>query len=84
MGVSFGITKTDIREERGPLKLSVSDVFYATKTDAYTKLTGYSEQFYQSRDTRVGTLSFTYRFGGPQVSSSRRVGAADEEKRRAG
>ncbi len=82
-GLALGLQK-QILEKRGSLKLSVSDVFYATKTDAYTKLTGYSEQFYQSRDTRVGTLSFTYRFGGPQVSSSRRVGAADEEKRRAG
>lgn len=82
-GLALGIQQ-QLLSKKASLKLSVSDVFFTTKTDAYTKLTGYSEQFYQSRDTRVGTLSFTYRFGGSQVSNSRRAGAADEEKRRAG
>lgn len=82
-GLALGIQQ-QLMNKKASLKLSVSDIFYTTKTDAYTKLTGYSEQFYQSRDTRVGTLSFSYRFGGSQVSSSRRAGAADEEKRRAG
>ncbi len=82
-GLALGIQQ-QLLSKKASLKLSVSDVFFTTKTDAYTKLTGYSEQFYQSRDTRVGTLNFTYRFGGSQVSSSRRAGAADEEKRRAG
>lgn len=82
-GLALGLQQ-QLMDKKASIKLSVSDVFYATKTDAYTKLTGYSEQFYQSRDTRVGTLSFSYRFGKSQVSSSRRVGAADEEKRRAG
>lgn len=82
-GLALGLQQ-QLLDKKASLKLSVSDIFYATKTDAFTKLTGYSEQFYQTRDTRVGTLSFTYRFGGSQVSSSRRVGAADEEKRRAG
>lgn len=82
-GLALGIQK-QLMDKKASLKLSVSDVFYASKTDAYTKLTGYSEQFYQSRDTRVGTLSFSYRFGRSQVASSRRAGAADEEKRRAG
>ena len=62
-------------EKRASLKLSLSDVFYTTKIDAYTILNGYGEQFYQSRDTRVGTLSFSYRFGRSQVASSRRAGA---------
>lgn len=82
-GLALGVQQ-QLMAKKASIKLSVSDMFYTTKTDAYTKLTGYSEQFYQSRDTRVGTLSFSYRFGGSQVSSSRRVGAADEEKRRAG
>lgn len=66
------------------LKLSVSDVFFTNRIDAYTRLTGYGERFFQSRDSRVATLSFSYRFGKSQVSNSRRTGAADEEKRRAG
>ncbi|HTM98099.1 MAG TPA: TonB-dependent receptor [Pedobacter sp.] len=70
--------------KKASLRLSVSDIFYTQKVDAYTLLNGYGEQFYQSRDTRVATLSFSYRFGRSQVASSKRTGAADEEKRRAG
>ncbi|MEJ5993107.1 TonB-dependent receptor [Pedobacter sp. Du54] len=81
--VALGIQK-QVLDKKGSIKLNFSDIFYTSKTDAYTALTGYTEQFYQSRDSRVGTLSFSYRFGRSQVASSRRVGAADEEKRRAG
>ncbi|MES2650492.1 MAG: TonB-dependent receptor [Bacteroidota bacterium] len=82
-GLTVGVQK-QLLDKKASLRLSVSDVFYTTKLDAYTLLNGYEEQFYQSRDARVGTLSFSYRFGRSQVASSRRVGAADEEKRRAG
>lgn len=82
-GLTVGLQK-QLLAKKASLKLSVSDVFYSTKIDAYTILTGYGEQFYQSRDSRVATLSFSYRFGKSQVASSKRAGAADEEKRRAG
>jgi hypothetical protein len=43
------------------------------------------ERFYQRRDSRVGTLSFSYRFGNDKVApTKRRSGGAEEEKRRAG
>ena len=82
-GLTVGVQK-QLLDKKASLRLSVSDIFYTTKVDAFTLLSGYGEQFYQSRDTRVGTLSFSYRFGRSQVASSRRTGAADEEKRRAG
>jgi len=81
--LAVGVQK-QILDKKGSLKFNVSDVFYSSKVNAYTALTGYTEQFYQSRDSRVGTVSFSYRFGRSQVASSKRVGAADEEKRRAG
>lgn len=81
-GLTMGVQR-QMLNKKGTLKFNVSDIFYTSKTDAYTRLTGYGEQFYQSRDTRVGTLSFSYRFGKSQVAASRRTGAADEEKRRA-
>jgi len=80
--LTAGVQK-QMLHKKATLKFSVSDIFYTSKTDAYTRLTGYGEQFYQSRDTRVGTLSFSYRMGRSQVAASRRTGAADEEKRRA-
>lgn len=82
-GLTLGLQK-QLLEKKASLRLSVSDLFYTTKTDAFTSLTGYAEQFYQARDTRVATLSFNYRFGGSQTANTRRAGAADEEKRRAG
>ncbi|SFH40119.1 TonB-dependent receptor domain-containing protein [Pedobacter insulae] len=82
-GLTLGLQK-QLLDKKASLRLSVSDVFYTQKVDAYTLLNGYGEQFYQSRDSRVATLSFSYRFGRSQVASSKRTGAADEEKRRAG
>ncbi|QHL87658.1 TonB-dependent receptor [Nibribacter ruber] len=82
--VSVGVQKQFL-DKKASLKLNVSDVFYSNKTRATTELTGYAERFYQRRDTRVATLSFTYRFGKSQVAPSRRrTGGAEEEKRRAG
>ncbi|MES3017560.1 MAG: TonB-dependent receptor [Bacteroidota bacterium] len=72
-------------EKRASLKLNVTDMFFTNGIDAYTLLSGYGEHFLQTRDTRVGTLSFTYRFGKTQVPGSRRrSGGAEDEKRRAG
>ncbi|AMM52725.1 hypothetical protein TH61_03710 [Rufibacter sp. DG15C] len=82
--LSVGVQK-QFMDKKASLKLNVSDVFYSNKTRATTELTGYFERFYQRRDTRVATLSFTYRFGKSQVAPSRRrTGGAEDEKRRAG
>ncbi|RPE08792.1 TonB-dependent receptor [Chitinophaga lutea] len=71
-------------KKKASLKLNVSDVFFTNKTRAVTRLTGYGERFFQLRDTRVLTLSFTYKFGGSQPGARRRTGGAEDEKRRAG
>ncbi|WP_207433124.1 TonB-dependent receptor domain-containing protein [Sabulibacter ruber] len=82
--LSIGVQK-QLWDKKGNVKLNVADVFYSNKTRATTTLTGYSERFYQRRDTRVATLSFTYRFGKNQAAPARRrTGGAEEEKRRAG
>ncbi|MFC6996036.1 outer membrane beta-barrel protein [Rufibacter roseus] len=82
--LTLGVQKQFL-DKKANLKLSVADIFYSNKIRATTALTGYSERFYQRRDTRVATLSFTYRFGGKEVAPSRRrTGGAEEEKRRAG
>lgn len=78
--VSAGIQK-QFWEKKGSLKLNVSDLFYSMQIDAVTELTGYTETFHQTRDSRVATLSFTYRFGS-QNPSRRKTGGAEEEKSR--
>jgi outer membrane receptor protein involved in Fe transport len=82
--LGLGVQK-QLFDKKASLKLNVNDVFYTNGIDAFTLLTGYGERFLQTRDTRVGTLSFTYRFGKTQVPGSRRRnGGAEDEKRRAG
>lgn len=70
---------------RAILKLNVSDIFYTNVTTASTQFTGYTETFRVARDTRVATVSFTYKFGKNTVpASKRRQGGADDIKQRAG
>lgn len=70
---------------RAVLKLNLSDLFYSNITTASTQFTDYTETFRVSRDTRVATVSFTYKFGKNSVpASKRRQGGADDIKQRAG
>lgn len=70
---------------RAVLKLNLSDLFYSNVTTASTQFTDYTETFRVSRDTRVATVSFTYKFGKNSVpASKRRQGGADDIKQRAG
>lgn len=72
-------------QKKASLKLNFADVFYSRNTEATTELTGYKEAFHQRRDTRVATLSFSYRFGKNQLAPARRrQSGAEEEQRRAG
>lgn len=82
--VSVGIQKT-LWERRATLRLNISDLFYTQKVRALSSYDNYVESFYQRRDSRAGTLSFSYRFGNDKVTPTRRrSGGAEDEKRRAG
>lgn len=81
--LSGGVQK-QLWDKKVNLKLNVTDAFFTNKVRATTVLTGYSEDFYQRRDSRVVTLSFAYKFGRSQAAPSRRrTGGAEEEKSRA-
>ncbi|MDA9554913.1 TonB-dependent receptor family protein [Pelobium sp.] len=81
--VSLGVQK-QLLNKKASLKLNVNDIFYSEKFKGITSLSGYGERFFQSRDSRVGTLSFTYRFGKSNGQrNNRRTGGAEEEKQRA-
>jgi hypothetical protein len=82
--VSAGI-QHKLLANRAVLKLNVSDIFYSNVTTASTQFTDYTETFQVRRDTRVATVSFTYKFGKNSVpASKRRQGGADDIKQRAG
>lgn len=71
--------------KKASLKINVNDIFFTNRTNAVTRLTGYGETFIQKRDTRVATITFTYKFGGTTSGNpKRKTGGAEEEKRRAG
>ncbi|WP_262892619.1 outer membrane beta-barrel family protein [Hymenobacter qilianensis] len=81
---SLGIQKS-VWDRKGNIKLSVSDLFYTRKVRAVSAYDNYVERFYQRQDSRVATLSFTYRFGNDKLAPTRRrQGGAEDEKRRAG
>ncbi|HEY4651244.1 MAG TPA: TonB-dependent receptor [Pontibacter sp.] len=81
---SAGVQK-QLWDKKASLKLNVSDLFYTNKTIGTSFTNTYTETFNQRRDSRVATLSFTYRFGQQQVAPARRrTGGAEEEKNRAG
>jgi ferric enterobactin receptor len=69
---------------QGTLKFNVTDVLYTNRNIATSTYDNYVDNFTQSRDSRVATLSFNYRLGSSQLAASRRVDGAEEEKRRAG
>ncbi|WP_254846435.1 TonB-dependent receptor domain-containing protein [Hymenobacter sp. CRA2] len=81
--VTAGLQKS-LWKGLGTLKLNVTDIFYTNRNIATSTYDNYVENFTQRRDSRVGTVSFSYRFGGSQTSSRSRTDTAEEEKRRVG
>ena len=70
--------------KKGTLKMNLTDIFYTSPLQAISSYANYVERFYQRQDTRIATVSLTYRFGSDTIAPSRRrTGGAEEEKRRA-
>ena len=71
--------------KKGTLRLNMTDIFYTSPFRAASIYANYIEQLNQRQDTRVATISLTYRFGNDTLAPSRRrSGGAEDEKRRAG
>jgi len=66
------------------LKLAARDIFYTQWMKGLTHFQRATEYFKLTRDTRVVTLSFTYRFGRSFKAMKRSEGAAGEEIQRVG
>lgn len=81
--LTIGAQKSLLKGQ-GTLKFNVTDVLYTNRQLATSTYDNYVDHFTQSRDSRVATLSFSYRFGSNQVAGSHRADGAEEEKRRVG
>ncbi len=81
--VSIGFSK-QIMKNKGTVRLTFRDIFYTQAMAGWTYFNSTIEYFKLMRDTRVGTISFTYRFGKAMKQQARRSGAAGEEMERVG
>lgn len=82
--IGLGVQKK-ILHNMGSLRLNVTDLFYTSNIRADVRYRDYKEYFDVKRETRVATLTFTYKFGKASVPASRRRdGGADDLKSRAG
>ena len=81
--LSLGVSKTVIKN-KGMLKLAARDIFYTQWMKGLTHFQRATEYFKLTRDTRIVTLSFTYRFGRNFKTIKRSEGAAGEEIQRVG
>lgn len=73
------------KDRRSTLKLSATDVFFNSQFTGSSLYSNYAEHFHVSRNSRVVSLSFSYRYGNGNVPRIRqRTTGADDEKQRAG
>ena len=84
-GLSTGAQKT-VLKNKGTVRLNVTDIFWTNRPRATITYPGvYIEKWHAYRESRVATLSFTYRFGSNKVQAARRrATASEEERQRAG
>lgn len=72
-----------ILKEKGSVKLSLSDVFHSNKPGGDIRNIANSKANWLSKlDTRVVTLSFSYRFSKGKALNARESGSSDSEKQR--
>lgn len=79
--LSAGISK-QVFQNKGAIKLNVRDIFYTQAMEGLTHFQQANEYFKLTRDSRVCTLSFTYRFGKALKAGPARQGGAGDEIRR--
>ena len=81
--LSVGISK-QLFDNKGTIKLAGRDLFYTQWMKGMTYFPMATEWFKLTRDTRVVTLSFSYRFGKAFKTSERTKGSSSEEIQRVG
>ena len=80
--LNLGIQKIFF-ERKLTVKAACNDLFRSSAPRAAMHFINFTEYFTAIRDTRVFTLSLSYRFGNHQQSSRRHRSGAEDEKRRA-
>ncbi|MFT3979400.1 MAG: TonB-dependent receptor [Ferruginibacter sp.] len=73
-----------VLKKKGTLKFSFRDIFHKNGMEGLSDFENSNEYFWVKRDSRVATLSFTYRFGKPFKTIRRNSGSATDEMNRVG
>jgi hypothetical protein len=81
--LNAGVQKS-LWKKAATLKLAATDLTHTGAPRAGIDFRDFHEYFEATRDTRVITLSFVYRFGSAQAGARRLRSGAEAEKRRAG
>ncbi|MGV3529612.1 MAG: outer membrane beta-barrel protein [Flavisolibacter sp.] len=81
--LTAGIAKS-VLKNKGTIKLSVRDIFYTQWMKGNTYFPQAHEYFKLTGDSRVGTISFNWRFGKVFKTTKRSQGSANEEIERVG
>lgn len=81
--VALGVSK-QIMKNKGTLRLTVRDIFYTQDMEGWTYFQQVIEYFRLVRDTRVATISFTWRFGKAMKQTVKKTIGADDEINRVG
>ena len=83
-GVSAGIQKL-VLKNKGTLRFNITDIFWTNLPSGTITYNNYKEYWKARRETRVGSLNFTYRFGKNTIQGARRrTTSSEEERNRAG
>ncbi len=75
-----------ILNNKGTLKLRVSDVAWSQRAKGFSRYNNIDVEFKETRNSRVFNLSFSYRFnkGTLKANATRRTSASSEEQNRVG
>jgi iron complex outermembrane recepter protein len=77
--VSAGVAK-QVMKNKGTIKLTVRDIFYTQAMKGNTTFNQATEYFKLTRDSRVCTVGFTYRFGKPLKGNTKKSGGGASEE----
>ncbi len=81
--LDVGLQK-QIWKNRGQVRFNVRDILWRSYPRGHTRFGNINEEFESIRDTRIATLSLSYRFGNQRVAPrQRRQTSAEDEMRRA-
>jgi hypothetical protein len=80
--INLGVSK-QVLKNKGTIRFNVRDILFTQQFSGYSKYANIDIDVLQARDSRVASLTFTYRFGKPlQNTPQRKRGGANDEQNR--